>query len=101
MGFDSYLWVTTKKPTAILKRDNILKKNMISKSELKKLSKEEMFAKLNASAQRTLDALMAAYEAGMKEGISEEEQDQVIELMRRAKDLREKIHTMTSEKNPA
>ena len=57
-------------------------------------SKEEIFEKLNASAQRTLDSLMAAYETGMKAGISEEEQDQVIELMRRAKDLRDQLRNL-------
>lgn len=63
-------------------------------------SKEEIFAKLNGSSQRMLDSLIAAYEAGMKEGISDDEQDKVIELMRRAKLLRDKVKDMTSEEQP-
>jgi len=61
------------------------------------ISKEELFAKLNASAQRTLDALMKAYEAGKKEGITDEEEDQLIEIMRRAKPLRDEVKKITQE----
>lgn len=67
------------------------------KDKSPKPTKEEIFAKLNQSSDRTLEALMKAYEAGMKAGISEEEQDQVIELLRRAKELRDKIRKITSE----
>lgn len=62
-----------------------------------KPSREEVFAKLNASAERTLRALEQAYEAGKKEGISDEEQDQLIEALRRAKNLRDEIRQMTEE----
>ena len=71
------------------------------KEDLPKFNQEEVFEKLNASAQKTLDALMGAYEAGMKGGISEEEQTQMIELMRRAKVLRDKIKDITSQEEPS
>ncbi len=62
-----------------------------------KLSKEELFAKLRASSERTLEALQKAYEAGMKEGLSDEEEGQLIESLARAKKLRDEILRMTSE----
>ena len=61
------------------------------------MTQEEIFAKLNASAERTLEALQEAYEAGMKEGFSDEEEDQLIEVMRRAKALRDKVRDVTKE----
>ena len=61
-------------------------------------SKEEVFAKLIKSAEKTLKALEQAYEAGMKQGISEEDQDQLIEALRRAKDLRDGVMKMIKEK---
>ncbi len=66
---------------------------------LKGLSKEELFAKLNASAEKTLDALMKAYEVGTKEGFEADEEDQSIEILRRAKALRNKVRDMTQ--NPS
>lgn len=72
---------------------------MTQKSEPKpaaSLSKEELFERLNASAQRTLDALMKAYEAGMKEGLSDEEEDQLIEILKRAKRLSDQMRQITS-----
>lgn len=69
----------------------------LRREDLEKLSKEEVFAKLNASAQRTLDALMKAYETGMEEGISDKEEDQVIELLRRAKKFRDAVKQLTEE----
>ncbi len=59
------------------------------------MSREELIAKLNASAERTLSSLQKAYEAGLKEGMSDEEEDQLIELMRQAKDLKEKVWRIT------
>lgn len=59
------------------------------------ISKEELFAKMNASAARMLEALQGAYEAGMKEGITDCEEDQLIELLRRAKNFRENIQKLT------
>lgn len=61
------------------------------------MSREELIAKLNASAERTLSSLQKAYEAGLKEGMSDEEEDRLIELMRRAKDLKDKVLRITSE----
>ena len=61
------------------------------------MTQEEIFAKLNASAERTLEALQKAYEAGMKEGLSDEEEDQLIEVMRRAKALRDTVRDVTKE----
>jgi hypothetical protein len=66
-------------------------------AELLKLSKEELFAKLNASAQRTLDSLMKAYEAGSREGFEAGEEEQVIELLKRAKALRDEVRRITEE----
>ncbi len=69
--------------------------------ELSKLSKEEVFAKMKASSERMLQALQSAYEAGMKEGISDDEEDQVIELLQKAKKLRDEVNrVITQESNP-
>lgn len=70
-------------------------KPKFDKKDLEKITKEEMFVKLRASAARTLDNLEKAYEAGMKEGITEDEQDQMIDAMRRAKALRDKVLEVT------
>ena len=61
------------------------------------MTKEEVFAKLNASAARTLEALQKAYEAGAKAGFEGDEEDQVIELLRRAKALRDHVKQITGE----
>ena len=61
------------------------------------VSKEELFAKLNASAERTLEALQKAYEAGAKARFEADEEDQLIELLRRAKAMREEIRRITQE----
>ena len=61
------------------------------------ITKEEVFAKLNASAERTLRALQQAYEAGAKAGFEGSEEDTVIELLRRAKKLRDQVREMTSD----
>ena len=60
-------------------------------------SKEEVFAKMNASAARMLEALQGAYQAGMKEGLTDDDEDQLIELLRRAKEFREGIRDLTHE----
>ncbi len=75
------------------------KSGKASKADLAKMSKEELFTRLNGSAGRTLEALQQAYEAGMKAGISDDEEDQVIELLRRAKKLRDEVKRITSEKD--
>jgi len=62
------------------------------------MTREEVFAKLNQSSERMLQALQSAYEAGIKEGIGDAAEDQVIELLRRAKKLRDEIRRATSEK---
>lgn len=73
----------------------------VRQEELEALSKEELFAKLNASAQKTLDALMKAYEAGAKAGFGQGEEDQLIEILRRAKHLRDEVQRATQQGPPA
>jgi hypothetical protein len=65
------------------------------KGKVRKSSKEEIFAKMNASAARMLEALQGAYHAGMKEGITNDEEDQLIGLLQRAKKFRENIKNLT------
>lgn len=71
------------------------RKGTTKAKQLQNMSKEELFAKMNASAQRVLDNLMKAYEAGSKEGFESSEEDQVIELLKRAKSLRDKVKGIT------
>ena len=59
------------------------------------MSSEELFATLNASAQKTLDALLKAYEAGMKEGFEKGHEDQLIEILRRVRALRDDVRRIT------
>lgn len=65
-----------------------------------KVNKKEVFAKMNASAERMLSALGSAYQAGMKEGITDEEEDQLIELLRRAKVFCDNIKKITIDREP-
>ena len=59
------------------------------------VSQEELFAKLNASAEKTLDAIMKVYEAGAQEGFEGGEEDRLIEILRRAKALRDEVRRVT------
>ena len=61
------------------------------------LTKEAVFARLNESAERTLWALTQAYEAGVKKGFEVDEEDQLIELLKRAKRLKEEVKRITQE----
>ncbi len=61
------------------------------------MGKDELFAKLNASAEKTLNALMKAYEAGAKKGLEKHEEDQLIEILRRVKALRDEVQRITTE----
>ena len=79
------------------KRKTVRRKQPAVPKELANLSKEEIFARLNASAERTLEALMKAYEAGTKEGFEGKEEDRVMELLKRAKALRDKVGHITQE----
>ncbi|MDD5218302.1 MAG: hypothetical protein PHS88_09400 [Candidatus Omnitrophica bacterium] len=63
------------------------------------MTQEEVFAKLNQSSERMLQALQSAYEAGIKEGLGDAAEDQVIELLCRAKKLRDEIRRATAEKD--
>ena len=63
----------------------------------KVMSKEELFATLNASADKTLNALMKAYEASAKKGFELGEEEQLIEILRRAKALREEVRRVTAQ----
>lgn len=60
------------------------------------MSREEIITRLNESAEKSFSALMKAYEVGVKEGLSDEEEDKLIELLRQSKDLKEKIRQITS-----
>ena len=75
------------------KRTPLSKKN----AALKKLTKEELFATMNASAERTLWALMKASKAGSKKGFKADEEDQLIELLKRAKRLKEHVKRIAQE----
>ena len=59
------------------------------------MSKQALFAKLNASAARTLWALQQAYDAGVNKGFDGDEEDQLIELLRRAKHLKDEVKRIT------
>jgi len=73
------------------------KKRRPQDQALANLTKEELFAKLQASAERTLWALEQAYDTGLQEGFEGDEEDQLIELLRRAKHLREDVKRITQE----
>ncbi len=77
-------------------KPRVKRRSMRAKARpLQQMSKEELFARMNASAQKVLDNLMKAYEAGSKEGFEANDEDEVIELLKEAKALREKVKNIT------
>jgi nucleoid-associated protein YejK len=64
------------------------------------MSREEIIRKLNESTEKMMASLQKAYHAGLKEGISEQEEDQLIELLQKTKKLQENIIKINQE-NPS
>lgn len=63
------------------------------------MMKEELFARMNASAERMLESLQSAYFAGMKEGMDHDHEDHILELLQKTKKLRDEVQKISSQPN--
>jgi predicted DNA-binding protein (UPF0278 family) len=61
------------------------------------MSREEIIRKLNESTEKMMASLQKAYHAGLKEGLSDQEEDRLMELLQKAKELRAHIEKITAE----
>lgn len=83
--------------SSAFKREAEIKQWPRKKKEALGLLRAELFARLNASAERMLWALQRAYEVGTQAGISDQEEDQLLESLQRAKRFKETARAITQE----